>query len=32
MAVTTEDNVEEEDKMGSGNVVGAKATDENLEV
>jgi hypothetical protein len=32
MAVTTEDNVEEEDKMGSGNVVGAKATDENLKV
>jgi hypothetical protein len=32
MAVTTEDNVEEEDNMGSGNVFGAKDTDQKLEV
>jgi hypothetical protein len=32
MAVATEDNLEEEGKMGSGNVVGAKVTDENLKV
>jgi len=32
MVVTTEDNLEDEDKMGSGNIVGAKATDENLKV